>query len=60
MSAQPRHQAITEPSRSSTSEIVKHRLQLFGGEERDGTSLCGPMLQVVMNLFDGGIDYRDP
>jgi len=33
---------------------------LFGGDERDGTTLCAPMLQVVMNLFDGGLDYADP
>lgn len=33
--------------------------RMFGGERGDETSLCGPMLQVVMDLFDG-IDYEDP
>jgi len=41
-------------------DMMKHRLQLFGGEEDDGSDLCGPMLSVVMNLFDGGLDYADP
>jgi len=44
----------------SNMDMMKHRIHLFGGEECDGSDLCGPMLQVVMNLFDGGLDYADP
>jgi len=39
---------------------VAHRLRMFGGEVQDGAALCGPMLKVVMDLFDGGLDYHDP
>jgi len=49
-----------EPSMAANFDMMKHRLQLFGGEEDDGSDLCGPMLSVVMNLFDGGLDYADP
>jgi hypothetical protein len=49
-----------EPSPESDSAILRQRLQVFGGTERDGTTLCGPMLRVVMSLFDGGLDYMDP
>jgi len=43
-------------SRRKSLEVVR----LFGGEECEGTALCEPMLKVVMNLFDGGLDYADP
>jgi len=36
------------------------RLQIFGGEPGDETSLFEPMLRVVTDLFDGKIDYEDP
>ncbi|EKG12566.1 hypothetical protein MPH_10316 [Macrophomina phaseolina MS6] len=39
--------------------LEKQRLRLFGGEATDGAELCGPMLKVVMDLFDD-IDYIDP
>lgn len=32
---------------------------MFGGCEDDEESLCAPMLQVVLDLFDGQIDYED-
>jgi hypothetical protein len=56
----PKSRGQAEPSIQADVDIMKHRLILFGGEERDGTSLCAPMLQVVMDLFDGGLDYTDP
>jgi len=49
-----------QASMESNMDMMKHRIHLFGGEECDGSDLCGPMLQVVMNLFDGGLDYADP
>ncbi|KAF2396433.1 hypothetical protein EJ06DRAFT_524795 [Trichodelitschia bisporula] len=36
------------------------RLRLFGGSASDEVSLCAPMLEVVMGLFNGQIDYEDP
>ncbi|KAF2086391.1 hypothetical protein K490DRAFT_58016 [Saccharata proteae CBS 121410] len=39
--------------------LEAQQLRLFGGEKGDETSLCAPMLKVVMDLFDG-IDYVDP
>jgi hypothetical protein len=36
------------------------RLLIFGGEVGDEVSLCAPMLQVVMGLFNGRLDYEDP
>lgn len=36
------------------------RLRIFGGETGDEVSLCAPMLQVVMGLFNGRLDYEDP
>jgi hypothetical protein len=44
----------------ASTDIVAHRLRMFGGEVQDGAALCGPMLKVVMDLFDGGLDYHDP
>jgi len=37
-----------------------HRLRFFGGEAGEEVSLLEPMLKVVMDLFDGDIDYEDP
>ena len=48
------------PSPQANADIVAHRLRMFGGEVQDGAVLCGPMLKVVMDLFDGGLDYHDP
>jgi hypothetical protein len=48
------------PSPQANTDIVAHRLRMFGGEVQDGAVLCGPMLKVVMDLFDGGLDYPDP
>ncbi|KAL1641783.1 hypothetical protein SLS58_005822 [Diplodia intermedia] len=39
--------------------MENQRLRMFGGEAADGAELCGPMLKVVMDLFDD-IDYIDP
>ncbi|KAB2572981.1 hypothetical protein DBV05_g8365 [Lasiodiplodia theobromae] len=39
--------------------VENQRLRMFGGEAADGADLCGPMLKVVMDLFDD-IDYIDP
>jgi len=36
------------------------QLRMFGGEAGDEVSLCKPMLDVVMTLFNGNIDYKDP
>ena len=36
------------------------RLRFFGGEVGEEVSLLEPMLKVVMDLFDGDIDYQDP
>jgi hypothetical protein len=33
--------------------------RIYGGEPGDGDALCAPMLQVVLDLFDG-VDYVDP
>jgi hypothetical protein len=52
--------ACAVPSPQANTDIVAHRLRVFGGEVQDGAALCGPMLKVVMDLFDGGLDYSDP
>jgi len=36
------------------------RVRMFGGEAGDEVSLCAPMLDVVMTLFNGNVDYEDP
>jgi hypothetical protein len=58
--AQARRAAAAVPSAQANTDIVAHRLRMFGGEVQDGAALCGPMLKVVMDLFDGGLDYPDP
>ncbi|KAH8731668.1 hypothetical protein GQ44DRAFT_604472 [Phaeosphaeriaceae sp. PMI808] len=40
--------------------LETQRLRFFGGEPGEEVSLLEPMLQVVMNLFDGNTDYEDP
>lgn len=65
---------IISPSWSSTRRTLQantttkgfresaeaRELRIFGGEEgeRGGKELCGPMLDVVLGLFNG-IDYED-
>lgn len=46
--------------RSYDKEMEAERLRMFGGVEGDDTALCAEMLDVVMTLFDGNIDYKDP
>jgi len=55
--------------RGSMKSMVSRRdslemLRMFGGHEDEcegmALALCEPMLKVVMNLFDGGLDYTDP
>ncbi|KAI9645796.1 hypothetical protein NHQ30_005230 [Ciborinia camelliae] len=46
-------------------ELGKMQRRLFGGEEDDedvscDIDLCPAMLDVVMRLFDGEVDYLDP
>lgn len=41
-------------------EVETQRLRIFGGVPGDEVSLLEPMLQVVMDLFDGFTDYEDP
>ncbi|KAI9760452.1 MAG: WD40 repeat-like protein [Chaenotheca gracillima] len=38
---------------------VEHR-RFFGGEDGDEVGLCSGMMDVVLYLFDGGLDYIDP
>lgn len=40
--------------------LEAQRLRFFGGEAGEEVSLLEPMLKVVMDLFDGDIDYEDP
>jgi len=40
--------------------LEAERVRMFGGEAGDELSLCAPMLDVVMTLFDGNVDYEDP
>jgi len=40
--------------------LEMQRLRYFGGEPGEEVSLLEPMLQVVMDLFDGDTDYEDP
>ena len=40
--------------------LETQRLRYFGGEPGEEVSLLEPMLQVVMELFDGNTDYEDP
>ena len=40
--------------------IMAKRISVFGGDAGDEAGeLCAPMLQVVLDLFDG-VDYEDP
>lgn len=55
---QQQHQALHEQQEAAAAEA--QRLRIFGGEAGDEVSLCAPMLQVVMGLFNGRLDYEDP
>jgi len=52
------HRLQLEQERQQALEM--QRLRYFGGEPGDEVSLLEPMLQVVMDLFDGDTDYEDP
>lgn len=41
------------------TKMEEARMQMFGGEHGDEVGLCGDMLKVVMDLFDGNVDYED-
>jgi len=56
--SQQQLQAQREHQEAMAAE--KQRLRIFGGETGDEVSLCAPMLQVVMGLFNGALDYEDP
>ncbi|EMC92191.1 hypothetical protein BAUCODRAFT_281232 [Baudoinia panamericana UAMH 10762] len=50
------------PQPDNEAELAYNREQrIFGGVygEPDASSLCGPMLDVVLGLFNG-VDYEDP
>ncbi|KAH7081051.1 hypothetical protein FB567DRAFT_119082 [Paraphoma chrysanthemicola] len=49
-----------EKERQEMLELETQRLRYFGGEPGEEVSLLEPMLQVVMDLFDGNTDYDDP
>ncbi|QDS77670.1 hypothetical protein FKW77_003348 [Venturia effusa] len=53
-------QLQTQRERKEAMAAETQRLRIFGGEIGDEMSLCAPMLQVVMGLFNGRLDYEDP
>ena len=55
---QDQHTKARDSYESAMMEV--ERLRMFGGEAGDEVSLCAPMLDVVMTLFNGNIDYQDP
>jgi len=56
--SQQQYQTQREHQEAIAAET--QRLRIFGGEAGDEVSLCAPMLQVVMGLFNGRFDYEDP
>jgi len=56
--SQQQYQTQREHQEAIAAET--QRLRIFGGEAGDEVSLCAPMLQVVMGLFNGRLDYEDP
>jgi hypothetical protein len=54
---QQQNQIMREQQEAAAAEA--QRLLIFGGEAGDEVSLCAPMLSVVMNLFNGRLDYED-
>lgn len=60
-----KHQKTLQEEQARARETYERameaeRLRMFGGEAGDEVSLCAPMLDVVMTLFNGNIDYQDP
>jgi len=51
---------IREQLLQQEQAVEAQRLRFFGGEAGEEVSLLEPMLKVVMDLFDGDIDYQDP
>lgn len=60
----PTQDRSTTPFSTCSSDfddpLTAKRVQVFGGDAGDENGeLCAPMLQVVLDLFDG-VDYEDP
>ncbi|TGO17154.1 hypothetical protein BTUL_0020g00400 [Botrytis tulipae] len=60
-----RQTMMREAKGMEEEELGKMQRRLFGGEEDDedvscDIDLCPAMLDVVMRLFDGEVDYLDP
>ncbi|ESZ98021.1 hypothetical protein SBOR_1552 [Sclerotinia borealis F-4128] len=60
-----REMMMGEAKGREEEELGKIQRRLFGGEEDDedvgcDIDLCPAMLDVVMRLFDGEVDYLDP
>ncbi|ATZ54576.1 hypothetical protein BCIN_10g05670 [Botrytis cinerea B05.10] len=60
-----RQTMVREAKGREEEELGKMQRRLFGGEEDDedvscDIDLCPAMLDVVMRLFDGEVDYLDP
>jgi hypothetical protein len=53
-------QARDQLRRQQEELLEAQRIRFFGGEVGEDTSLFGPMLSIVTNLFDGNTDYDDP
>jgi hypothetical protein len=51
-------QAMREQQEAEAAEA--QRLRIFGGEVGDEVSLCPAMLETVLFLFNGRLDYEDP
>ncbi|CAD6442837.1 413a80c5-d44e-40e1-9bf3-c33b4eb519a6 [Sclerotinia trifoliorum] len=60
-----RQMMIGEMKRREEEELGKMQRRLFGGDDDDDDvscdiDLCPAMLDVVLRLFDGEVDYLDP
>lgn len=58
--AEQENEALQRAHLEEEQAMEARRLQFYGGEPGDETSLFEPMLRVVTDLFDGNIDYEDP
>lgn len=47
------------PQSAQDSFWALEQRRIYGGEPGDEEGLCAPMLQVVLDLFNG-VDYEDP
>lgn len=54
------HQGLAQRRDTNIASLDQQRMRMFGGSVEDEESLCAPMLQVVLDLFNGSIDYEDP